>query len=657
MTEDELRNGFLSEAEEILSDVQDRLDALTGTTPGDEDVAALFRGMHSLKGGAAAFSLSTLIALAHAGEEVLDRRRSDPAALTARERAQLQRCADLLAAQVAAERGEAPPSADAIEEVIAALGQAAPAAPPPPQGFEPVAIASPLGNAPPAPSAARCWRVGFSPARDIYRTANEPILFLRALAELGEVTVRCRTADLPLLDGLDTDECYLAWEVEIATEAPRKAIEEVFDFVESVSDIFLEEIGPPTGGECRPPDPVTPHVREAQAPATIRVDLDRVDLLMNQVGELVIAHSMLLQELGDAARSAHGRLGQQLSGLEMMIRDVQGSVMGIRAQPVKALFQRLARTVRETSADTGKPVALTTEGAATEIDKTLIERLAEPLTHLIRNAIDHGIEDPAGRRAAGKPAEGAIHLAARHAGGRVVIRVRDDGAGLDRDALRRRAEMAGQPLPPHAADEEVDALIFHPGLSTREAVTDLSGRGVGMSVVQEVVAANGGRITVASRPGQGTEFVIVLPLTLAVMDGLLVEAAGQTLVVPLDSVAETRTILPGEIHRAGPRSHVLRNRDSCVELIDLADALGFAPPAARQEERVALMIEGRAGERTAYLIDAVRDRRQIVIKALDGSVPAARGISGATILGDGGVALIVDPAILVQHAHPLEATA
>ena len=640
MTEEELRQGFLTEADEILSDLQDKLDTLAAGR-GDEDlVATLFRGMHSIKGGAAAFRMETIVRLSHAAEDLLDRHRSAGGALGADAAPALQRATDLLVSLVGAERGEAPPPAEVVDAAIAAF--AAPEAPEP--GFAPLPVTVPEGPDDTAADSA-LWRIDFAPSRDMFRTANEPILILRALSEMGEVEVDCETRRIPLLDQLEPSEFYLSWRIDLRTTASRTAIEEPFQFVETAADVAITAPSKETRPAPRP---------SAEAPAgplpTIRVELDRVDRLMNQVGELVIAQSMLLQELGEAGRSAHGRLGQQLSAFDTLIRDVQQSVMLIRAQPVKTLFQRLARVVRETATETGKAVRLDVEGVETEVDKTVVERLVEPMTHMLRNAVDHGIEDGETRRTAGKPAEGTIALAARQEGGRVVFTISDDGGGLDRSALRRKAADAGVPLPDDASDAEVDALVFASGLSTRDTITDLSGRGVGLDVVREAIAAMGGRVRVTSHPGEGTEFQIVLPLTLAVMDGLLVEAGGQTLVMPLDSVTETRTVAPSDLRPAGPGAEVLMGRDGCVDTIELATALGFRVLSEPAEERVALLAEGRPGERLAYLVDAVTDRRQIVVKPLGGGLPRDPRLSGATILGDGGVALIVDPAGLARHS-------
>jgi two-component system chemotaxis sensor kinase CheA len=381
----------------------------------------------------------------------------------------------------------------------------------------------------------------------------------------------------------------------------------------------------------------------APVQTTIRVDLDRVDRLINLVGELVINQAMLSQRVIEAGlvRSSNVALG--LDDLEQLTREIQDSVMAIRAQPVKSVFQRMPRLIREIAAATGKQVRLITEGEGTEVDKTVIERLTDPITHMIRNAVDHGLESPADRVAAGKPAEGTVRLAAMHRSGRIVIDITDDGAGIDRKRVRDKAVEKGL-ISPDAVltDEETDNLLFMPGFSTASAISDISGRGVGMDVVKRSVQALGGRISIASRPGEGSTFTLSLPLTLAVLDGMVVTVDSQTLVVPLTAVIETLQPKPETVRSLGPSGMVVAVRDAFVPLIDIGAALGFRSTPIDPCSGVALLVENDVGGHAALLLDGIQGQRQVVIKSLESNYQQVEGIAAATILGDGRVALILD---------------
>jgi two-component system, chemotaxis family, sensor kinase CheA len=341
-----------------------------------------------------------------------------------------------------------------------------------------------------------------------------------------------------------------------------------------------------------------------------------------------------------------------LDELEQLTREIQEGVMAIRAQPVKSLFQRMSRIVREVADATSKSARLKTDGEGTEIDKTVVERLADPLTHLIRNAIDHGLESPEERAAAGKPPEGFVRLSAAHRSGRVVIEVEDDGAGINRARVRDVAVRKGLiPADAQLTDSEIDNLIFLPGFSTVTTVSAISGRGVGMDVVKRSIQALGGRISIASRPGKGSTFSMSLPLTLAVLDGMVVSTSGQTLVVPLTAIVETLRPKAGDVHPLGAGAHVLAIRESFVPLIDVGRALGFRTTPADPLSSVIILIETEGGARNALLVDAIQDQRQVVIKSLEANYCHVPDIAAATILGDGRVALILDVEELVARSR------
>ncbi|MEM1429510.1 MAG: chemotaxis protein CheA [Pseudomonadota bacterium] len=388
----------------------------------------------------------------------------------------------------------------------------------------------------------------------------------------------------------------------------------------------------------------------SQPKPTVRVDLDRIDRLVNLVGELVINQAMLSQSVQEANIPSNSPVSQGLEEFMQLTRDIQDSVMMIRAQPVKSLFQRMSRIVREASSAVNKRVRLVTDGEATEVDKTVIERLADPLTHMIRNAVDHGLESSDSRLAAGKSEEGLVTLTAAHRSGRVVIEVSDDGGGINRERVRQIAESKGL-IPEGLAmsDGEIDNLLFLPGFSTAKQLSDLSGRGVGMDVVRSSIQELGGRISISSDPGKGTTFSISLPLTLAVLDGMVVSAAGETLVVPLGSIVETLSLRDNEIRSIGPGANVLHIRDSFVPLLDLAVALGYRSAPETYEGSVVLLITQEDGTRAALIVDTIEEQRQVVIKGLQDSYGHVPGIAAATILGDGQIALILDPVDLMSQ--------
>ncbi|MEE4120046.1 MAG: chemotaxis protein CheA [Paracoccaceae bacterium] len=388
----------------------------------------------------------------------------------------------------------------------------------------------------------------------------------------------------------------------------------------------------------------------AQTKPTVRVDLERIDRLVNLVGELVINQAMLSQSVQEAGIPSNSPVSQGLEEFMQLTRDIQDSVMMIRAQPVKSLFQRMSRIVREASAAVDKRVRLKTEGEATEVDKTVIERLADPLTHMIRNAVDHGLESGEKRRAAGKPEEGVVTLTAAHRSGRVVIEVADDGGGINRPRVRQIAEEKGLiPEGLSMTDSEIDNLLFMPGFSTASQISDLSGRGVGMDVVRSSIQELGGRITISSEPGFGTTFSISLPLTLAVLDGMVVRAGGETLVVPLGAIVETLSLADEEIRSIGPGRNVLHIRDAFVPLLDLAVELDYRGPLESYDGSVVLLIQQEDGARAALVVDSIEEQRQVVIKGLQDSYGHVPGIAAATILGDGQIALILDPVDLMSN--------
>ncbi len=557
--------------------------------------------------------------------------------------------------------------------------------------------------------------IDFTPETALYASGNEPLYLFRAVRDLGPINVTCKEDTLPDLEALDPDTAYLSWQISLTSSEGEAAIREAFDFVDGLCELNIREtnntaapdLANPAGlpdlasqqdnnsaptapvqtsapepapqteqksGEesiakqdppketatnnspqkkpAKPASSKKPDKNAAATPrATVRVDLDRIDRLVNLVGEIVINQAMLTQSAEEAGLPPNSPVRTGLDEFLQLTRDIQESVMMIRAQPVKSLFQRMARIIRESSAAVGKEVRLITDGENTEVDKTVIERLADPLTHMIRNAVDHGLESPDKRLAANKSAEGIITLNAAHRSGRVIIEVADDGAGINRPKVRQIAIDKGL-IDPEAqlSDSEIDNLLFLPGFSTASEVSNLSGRGVGMDVVRSAIQALGGRITITSIAGKGTTFSISLPLTLAVLDGMIVRVSSETLVVPLNAIQETLALGPDDIRPFGPDTHVVNIRDTFVPLLDLGAELGYREPLEDYSDSVILLIAQDDGERAAVVVDSIEDQRQVVIKGLQDSYGHVPGIAAATILGDGQIALILDPVDLIAEA-------
>ena len=709
----EIRASFFVECEELLESLQDALNVMDEGAHDSETINVVFRAVHSIKGGAGAFGLDGLVAFSHRFETVMDEVRSGRLDLTPEGIKLFFVAADILQDIVRATRdGDAEPAGTeevltALEALLGEDGLPTEEA----VEFAPMGLSFDFGgdvdmaDEPIVADREPGWSVTFSPEAGLYASGNEALLILRSLSQLGVATIRCLIPDdLPPPTEENAETPLLTWQVTLRGDVTEGDIRQVFDFVADVWLIEIEQMGgdfdlasdpssrmiaeeeedepaavvppvvapavavaqafdgpatPPAPPQAKPaapaPAPRAANATNSQAAAanepaaTVRVDLEKIDRLVNLVGELVINQAMLAQSVEEAGI---GNQSDVMSGLEsfmMLTRDIQESVMMIRAQPVKPLFQRMARIVREASASVGKEVRLRTDGEYTEVDKTVIERLADPLTHMIRNAVDHGLELPEKRRAAGKSPEGLIVLSASHRAGRVLIEIEDDGAGINRPKVREIAISKGLiPADAQLSDTEIDNLLFLPGFSTASEVSALSGRGVGMDVVKSAITGLGGRITITSAPGQGTKFSISLPLTLAVLDGMVVQAAGQTLVVPLSAIIETAKLDVDNIHHLASSGEMMQIRSEFVPLFDLGRQLGFRGVRNKAQSGIVLLTSQEDGRRAALIVDAIMEQRQVVIKGLGQSYGSIPGVAAATILGDGQIALILDPADLVR---------
>ncbi|TCP37010.1 chemotaxis protein CheA [Sphingomonas sp. BK235] len=568
--------------------------------------------------------------------------------------------------------------ANDFDDLMALLDDVTPAAAPaaPAEADLAVAADEPVADAP------RDWLVHFRPTPNALDNGGEPLLLLRELARMGGRVVACDTSSLPPLASIDPEVAYLAWEIAVPASVDEDDIRSVFEFTDGCAVSLSRGAAPSLASPPAPapervaapvpvaaPTPVAAAPAAAKAPAkapapapiaaaakpvpappaavgqTIRVDLDKLDRLVNLVGELVITQAMLAQRLSENNMAGIS----ELTDLDHLTRELQESTMAIRAQPMKTVFSRVPRIIRELEGETGKRVRLDIEGEMTEVDKTVVERIGEPLTHLIRNAVDHGLETPEERLAAGKPAEGVVTLSAAHHSGRIVITVSDDGRGIDRARVRAKAVERGIILPDAVlSDEEIDNLIFAPGFSTAATVSNISGRGVGMDVVRKNVQALGGRIGIQSKFGSGSSFSLSLPLTLAVVDGMIVTVGDQTFVIPLSHIVESLRPTDGAVTAIGVDGAVLDVRGAYVPIYPVAEQLGLGGGERDPANAVLIVVEADHGQ-AALLVDSIQDQRQVVVKSLEANYQAIDGLAGATILGDGRVALIIDVDALTAH--------
>jgi two-component system, chemotaxis family, sensor kinase CheA len=650
-----IRAVFFQECEELLSVLDGGLTTLKHGDRDPEIVNTIFRAVHSIKGGAANFELHKLVRFSHQYEAVLSNVRAGKVRLESLLLRDLLSASDALANLVEEARGGAVADENRTDEVLRSLsiyverrpieaglsGGASDAAVTPEPAIEEKA----------GIGAAQKWIIRFRPRTAFYRTANDPLLVLRELNLLGPMEVTLDDGGLPFLEDLQPESSYLAWVISLTTAYPEQAIRHVFEFVMDdceleISCLEAKEAISPACESSVTEVPIGIPQQSAQSAdgksrQSIRVELDRVDRLFNLVGELLVSQTMFAQHIASHAPADMVAPQSHYTEFGQLTREIQESVLAIRAQPMKPIFQRMSRLVRQLEGITGKTVTFVTEGDDAEVDRSVIERLADPLTHLIRNAIDHGIEPAEERLRAGKSPQGAIRMSAVHRFGRIVLEVADDGRGIDRERVRSIAISRGIiARDAELSEQEVNHLIFTPGFSTAETVSEISGRGVGMDVVNKSVRALGGRISVTSVQGKGSVFSLSLPLTLALLDGMVVSVAGQRLVVPVTAVLETLQARPGDIKRLGS-AIVLRFRDRYIPLIELARVLGYSNTAATSDQ-ICIVVEDDLSARVAFLVDDIYGRQQIVVKNIQGSYRTPHGISAATILGEGQVALILD---------------
>lgn len=660
---------------------------LLNLRPGEEDsetINTIFRAAHSIKGGSGTFGFTSVSDFTHVLETLLDQIRDGRRQLTSEHINLLLQSVDCLRAMLSALQNQSEPDASESQKLKAQfeviLGIAS----------EQESSAS---NSSSKRSEKQTYQIDFKPFSHLFKTGNEPLYMIGELAELGDLDTHAFHDSLPPLDEFVAEDCYLAWRFFLTTDAPESSIKEIFEWVEDDAEIHVQLCGglfedddmSPQNTPSPSSNPteqkevsekstqekqvVAPKTTEPEnaaikplvaqqseqkknqdnASTSIRVGIDKVDSLINMVGELVITQAMLSQ-LGEQemSESTISALQEGLAQLAHNTRDLQESVMRIRMLPISFVFSRFPRLVRDISQKLNKQVELKLLGEQTELDKTVMEKISDPMVHLVRNSLDHGIETPESRIAAGKDPVGTLTLNAFHQGGNIVIEIMDDGQGLNTDKIRQKAIANGLITEDdELSQEEVNELIFMPGFSTADTVSDISGRGVGMDVVRRNIQALNGSVEVSSARGVGSTFTIRLPLTLAILDGQLVQVAEHTYIIPLISIVESLQIDVKKVSRVGKNLDVLRLRDEYIPILRLYDIFEHEGAIEELDKSLLVVVESD-NQKVGLLVDDLLAQQQVVIKSLEANYKRVDGISGATILGDGRVSLIIDISGLVK---------
>jgi len=691
----EIAKVFFQESREGLDVMESGLLSL-GATADSENINTIFRAAHSIKGGSATFGFAEVAGFTHGVETLLDEMRNGVRPVTAEAIQTLLQACDCLREMIAATEAEQPLDQVRIAslngDIKHILGEANEA--PAPVSAPPAAAGNETAGAG-AASEPSGWRIRFEPVADLLRLRNEPTRMFAELRRLGAMVAHADASRLPPLDALDPESCYLSWNIDITGQIPRGKLDEIFDWVDSGCRLEFT----PTGGSA-PPAPgakasaqpqaaaidagsaetkavsptetkavalteakvAAPADADRSAPASapaqkasgdsgsIRVATEKVDNIINLVGELLITQSMLSSFADGIDPNDLDRLRQGLSQLARNTRELQESVMQIRMLPISFAFNRFPRIVHDLSRKLAKKVELKLSGEGTELDKTVLEKISDPLVHLVRNALDHGLEIPERRVAAGKQETGTLELAAFHEGGNIIIEVRDDGAGLNKAKILQKARERALVAPDQElTDEQIDNLIFMPGFSTAEQISDVSGRGVGMDVVRRNINDLGGHVQISSKEGLGSTIRIRLPLTLAILDGQLVRVGKEIYIISLLAIVETIQVARERVNTLVGRTEVFRLRDEYLPVVKLCDQFGVEPDSRSAEDGLLVVLEAD-GKRVGVLVDDLLAQQQVVIKSLESNFKSVAGIAGATILGDGTVALIIDAPGLISSA-------
>ncbi|MDC5805540.1 chemotaxis protein CheA [Vibrio europaeus] len=667
---EQLRKMFYEECRENLEVLEDVLLNLDPTQVEEESINTIFRAAHSIKGGAGTFNLLDISEFTHNVEAYLDLVRNNERSLSAETIDLLLKSGDCIHSMLEGHELGNEVNVALKEEVGLKLAELLGEAPTDTADVQPEQnqeATSSNSNQP--------WSITFSPHPEMFFSGNDPLRILRELKDLDEsCQIIADTTKLPEIDDIEAELCFLSWTAELDSSVEEAQIQEVFEWVEDECDLTIEKASAPQAEDAssdivenaaeqtkaesvesaasevantaksKEPNKSTKVAKSDSNVSSIRVDIDKVDSLINLVGELVITQSMLTEIGNDFTIEKLEKLKTGLDQLLQNSKDLQENVLNIRMLPMSFAFSRFPRLVRDLSSRLDKQVDLQIKGEQTELDKTVLERIVDPLVHLVRNGIDHGIEQPQQRLDAGKSEMGTIGLNAYHQGGSIVIEIKDDGAGLNCDKLWNKAlekgVLAAESRREEYSDKQIMNLIFAPGFSTAEEVSDISGRGVGMDVVRRNIEELGGHIEVESALGEGSCFTISLPLTLAILDGQLVRVGGEVYVIPLLTIVESIQIDPNCIKLASGGIELYRLREENIPILRLQDELEMGNSEGL-EQRILCFVEA-AGNRVGLLLDELLDQQQVVIKSLESNYSKVAGISGATILGDGSVSLILD---------------
>jgi two-component system chemotaxis sensor kinase CheA len=665
---------FFEESFEGLEVMEMGLLGMQEGTPDVETINSIFRAAHSIKGGAGTFGFMHVSDFTHGLETLLDMMRNGERDVTRESIDVMLQSVDVLREMLTAVQQDSDVDdarvkdiADQIQALMQEDGEAASAST---DTVEEEQAESGGG-----------WKITFKPHEHLLQTGNEPIRMIREVAELGDISVELDSSATPDFTDYEPESCYFSWVITLTGEGiTANQINEIFEWVEDDCDFELEEIAvaaststqtatseemPAEDLVAAEPEPnvkteptATPQVEAQDKPAappsqakkpaadapasSIRVGTDKVDSLINLVGELVITQSMLSQMGENFEPSLLPKLVDGLEQLERNTRELQEGIMRIRMLPISFAFNRFPRLVHDLSGKMGKKVELKLSGEQTELDKTVMEKIGDPLVHLVRNSLDHGLEMPEARVEAGKPETGILHLNAYHQSGNIVIEINDDGAGLNEDkilkkSIERGLVQEGENLSP----EKIHELIFLPGFSTADVISDVSGRGVGMDVVRRNIHSLGGSVEVRSQKGKGSTFTIRLPLTLAIMDGQAIQVAGQKFILPLISIVESVEVKPGTVKRVNGKGELYTLRDEYIPIIRLYDVFNLEPEIEQLEEGLLVIVEFE-DKKVGLFVDELLAQQQVVIKSLETNYRKVMGVAGATILGDGTVALILD---------------
>jgi len=658
----QFHEAFFEESNEALDSMESALLKLNVGSPEPELINTIFRTAHSIKGGSATFGFTEVASFTHTLETLLDELRSNRMHVSKSIMDLLLKTVDVVRDMLRAVQTKIPVDAQRIADLqfdleVAIINK--------PSLESPVAapIAPHTVAAKQASSGASgvAWLISFKPYPQLFAHGNDPLRMLRELSDLGVAEVVANYSQVPSLQDLDPESCLMSWDISLTSEVTRDVIAQVFDWAEGDCHLDITEKQAAAVDQVMTEDDlVVNNVVPIKAPAksnteasegnrqavgdssSIRVSIEKIDELMNTVGELVITQSMLGQLGTRLEGSTAEELRSGLAQLERNVRELQESVMRVRMLPISFVFSRFPRMVRDLSHRLNKDIELKMTGEHTELDKTVLEKIGDPLIHLVRNSVDHGIEKPEVRKAAGKPVIGTVHLDAYHKGGNITIEVKDDGGGMNKERILAKARDRGLVGATDVlTDDQIYDLIFVPGFSTAEVTTDVSGRGVGMDVVRRNVKELGGSIEVRTELGKGSRFVITLPLTLAIVDGQSVAVGSETYIVPLTVIIESLQLKQSMVNLVAGRGEVFRFRDEYLPIVRLHQMFGVRPRATNLTEGLLMVVEGE-GRRVGLFVDDLLGQQQVVIKSLETNYRRVEGVSGATILGDGSVALILD---------------